>query len=72
MQAARQARMKESERARILAERISPQLRDSVLQLFRAGRRIEAYRKYAEAAHEDLATAKEVVDLLADRARLPR
>jgi hypothetical protein len=72
MQAARQARMKETERARELAERVSPQLRDSVLQLFRAGRRIEAYRKYSVAAHEDLATAKEVVDLLADKARLPR
>jgi len=72
MRAARQARRKESEHARALAAHVSPQLRDSVLTLFRAGHRIEAYQKYAAATGEDLATAKEVVDLLADRARLPR
>ena len=72
MRAAGQARLKEAERARMLAARVAPQLRDSILQLFRTGRRVEAYRKYAEAADVDLTTAKSVVDLLADRARIPR
>ena len=72
IRAARDARRAESARARLLAGRVSPALRDSLLKLFAKGRRADAYRKYMQSTGENLATAKEVVDLLADKAKLPR
>lgn len=72
MRAARQARRAESDRARLLAGRVPPALRDSLLKLFAKGRRADAYRRYMESSGENLATAKEVVDVLADKAKLPR
>jgi hypothetical protein len=72
MRVAREERLRESRHAQDLAARISPSLRDSIMTMFRNGRRIEAYQAYAASSGEDLATAKQVVDLLADRAHLPR
>jgi hypothetical protein len=72
MRAARAQRARDTQRAQGLAAHMAPALRDSVLTLFRQGHRIEAYQKYAGESGEDLTTAKEVVDILADRAHLPR
>ncbi|MGE5180171.1 MAG: hypothetical protein ACM3PF_13870 [Bacteroidota bacterium] len=72
MRSAREQRARDTRRAQDLAAHMAPALRDSVLLLFRQGRRIDAYQKYATESGQDLATAKEVVDILADRARLPR
>jgi hypothetical protein len=72
MRSAREERRKEAAHAQELAARMAPGLRDSVLTLFRQGHRVEAYQRYAKASGEDLATAKQVVDLLADRAHLAR
>ncbi|HET9681390.1 MAG TPA: hypothetical protein VFP19_05065 [Candidatus Limnocylindrales bacterium] len=72
MRAAREQRSRDTRRAQDLAAHMAPALRDSVLLLFRQGRRIDAYQKYAAETGQDLAMAKEVVDILADRAHLPR
>jgi hypothetical protein len=72
MRSARAERRKEAQRAQQLAARMAPGLRDSILALFRGGRRVEAYQRYSKATGEDLATSKQVVDLIADRAHLPR
>jgi hypothetical protein len=66
--ARRQARAKEVERIKALAARAAPDLRDAVLALYRAGRSREAYQAYVRASGEDLATAKAVVELLAEGA----
>ena len=68
IRAKREARAKEAERVKALAARTSPDLRDAVLALYRAGRRIDAYQAYVRASGEDLATAKAVVELLAEGA----
>lgn len=72
MRSARAERRKGAQRAQQLAARMAPGLRDSILALFRRGRRVEAYQRYSKATGEDLATSKQVVDLIADRAHLPR
>ena len=63
------ARAQQAERVKALVAAMPPQLRDTVLAQIRAGHTIEAARTYARASGEDLTTATEVVDLLAERAR---
>ncbi len=58
-------RARQAEKARALAERTAPDLKDAVVKLFKEGRRVEAFKRYAEASGEDLAMAKRVVELLA-------
>jgi hypothetical protein len=64
--AKRAERAKEAERIKALAARTSPELRTSVVKLYRAGRRVDAFQAYIQASGEDLATAKAVVELLAE------
>jgi len=68
VRANQQARAKDAERVKALAARTSPQLRDTVLALHRSGHRVEAYQTYARESGEDLATARAVVELLAEGA----
>jgi len=68
IRANQQARAKDAERVKALAARTSPQLRDTVLALHRSGHRVEAYQTYARESGEDLATARAVVELLAEGA----
>jgi hypothetical protein len=63
--ATKAAEGKRAERVRALVTSTSPELREAVLKLYREGRRIDAYRHYERASGEDLATARDVVDLLA-------
>jgi hypothetical protein len=67
--AARQARAKRAERVRTLVAGTSPRLRDTVVKLFKEGRRVEAFKHYSSVSGEDLATAREVVELLAGQGR---
>jgi hypothetical protein len=68
IRANQQARGKDAERVKALAARTSPPLRDTVLALHRSGQRVEAYQTYARESGEDLATARAVVELLAEGA----
>jgi hypothetical protein len=65
IRAARDARAKHAERVEALAASASLELKETVIKLFKEGRRIEAYKHYAGVTGEELATAKAVVDLLA-------
>ena len=56
---------KRAERVRALVTATSPELREAVLKLYREWRRLDAYKHYERASGEDLATAKDVVELLA-------
>ncbi len=67
--AARQAQAKHAERVQALAAGTAPPLREAVVRLFREGRRLDAFKHYSSVSGEDLATAKAVVELLAERAR---
>lgn len=69
MRAAREERAKHAERVRTLAASTSPELRETVIRLFKEGRRIEAFKHYAGVSGEELATAKAVVELLAGHTR---
>lgn len=62
---ARQAEAQRAERVKALVANISPPLKETVIRLFKEGRRIDAYKHYVNATGEDLATAKDVVELLA-------
>jgi hypothetical protein len=66
--AATQARAKQEERVRALVAGTAPELSVAVVKLFRDGRRVEAFKHYASASGEDLATAKAVVEQLAAQA----
>jgi 1,6-anhydro-N-acetylmuramate kinase len=63
-----EARAKDAERAKALAARTPPQLRDAVVALHKSGRSVDAYQTYARESGEDLATARAVVELLAEGA----
>ena len=67
--AAKEARAKRAERAQALVASTPLHLREAVVKLFKEGRRIEAFKHYSSVSGEDLATAKEVVELLAAQAR---
>lgn len=67
--AARQAEAKRAERARALAAKIPPQLKQQVTDLLAQGRRIDAIKHYRDASGEDLATAVDVVKLLTPQDR---
>lgn len=63
--ATKAAGAKRAERVRALVTATSLELREAVLKLYREGRRLDAYKHYERASGEDLATAKDVVELLA-------
>ena len=65
--AARQAKAQREERVRALAAAISPELKAQVLELVKAGRRVDAAKHYQAASNEDLTTAVEVVERLTPR-----
>jgi hypothetical protein len=65
--AARQAEGQRAERAQALVAAMPAELRSKVLELVKAGRRIDAAKHYQTASGEDLTTAVAVVDLLAPR-----
>jgi len=67
--AAREARAKHSARVRALVAGTPSELRETVVRLFNEGRRVEAFKHYASVSGEDLATAKDVVELLAAPSR---
>jgi len=56
-----------AERARTLANAISPKVKETVVRLMKEGRRVDAIRHYSEATGEDITTAKEVVEILTPR-----
>lgn len=55
---------RQEQRARKLAAELANPLRAEVIALARAGRRVDAIRKYAAASGEELVIARRVVDLL--------
>lgn len=65
--AARQAEGRRAERVKALVAALPAALKTQVLDLVKAGRRIDAAKHYQAASGEDLTTAVEVVDLLAPR-----
>jgi hypothetical protein len=67
--AAKAAESQRAERVRALVTSTSPGLREAVLKLYREGHRIDAYKHYERVSGEDLATARDVVELLAGAAR---
>lgn len=69
IRAARAEAAKRTERAKALAVSIAPALRDRVVALYKDGHRIDAYSTYARESGEELAVAREVVDLLAESGR---
>ena len=66
---AKEARAKQTARVQALAGSVPAPLQETVVRLFKEGRRIEAYKHYASVTGEDLATARDVVELLAGHAR---
>jgi hypothetical protein len=58
-----------AERVKTLAASMTPALRERLLGLIKGGERIEASRTYARESGEDLTTAVDVVELLAESAR---
>ncbi|MDP3768222.1 MAG: hypothetical protein Q8S13_09415, partial [Dehalococcoidia bacterium] len=67
--AAKDARAKHAEKVQALAASTPTPLREAVVRLFKEGRRVEAFKHYASVTGEDLATAKDVVELLAGHSR---
>src|SRR5207244_11245689 len=63
------ARAQQAERVKALVAAMPPELRDTVLAQIKAGHTVEAARTYARTSGEDLTTATDVVDLLAERMR---
>ena len=62
---AEQQRAKHEDRVRALAASAPADLKDAVVKLIKEGRRVEAFKRYSEVTGEDLATSKDVVELLA-------
>jgi hypothetical protein len=62
--AARQAEAERAEKVRELAAKIPPQLKESVMELLKQGRRIDAIKHYQDLSGVDLTTVVEVVNLL--------
>lgn len=67
--AAGEARAKLAKKVEALAASTPAALRDVVVRLVNEGRRIEAFKHFASATGEDLATSKAVVELLAESPR---
>ena len=65
--AARQAEAKRAERVKALVAAMSPELKGQLLELLRAGRRLDASKRYQAASGEDTTTAVEVLERLAPR-----
>jgi hypothetical protein len=67
MQAAKEARRKQEQRAQSLAANMPPSLRADLSRLMSEGRKIDAIKEYQRASGEDLSTAKSVVELITSR-----
>jgi hypothetical protein len=65
MQAAKEAAVKQEQRAQLLAAQLSEPLRTELIELAKKGRRVEAIKKYSSTSGVDLAIANRVVELLA-------
>jgi hypothetical protein len=65
--AARQAEAKRAERVQALVAAMSPELKGQLLELLRAGRRLDASKHYQAASGEDTTTAVEVLERLSPR-----
>jgi hypothetical protein len=68
-QAARQAKVKRTERVQALLAKIPLQLKERVMELLKQGRRVDAIKHYQNGSGEDLTTAVDVVDMLASQGR---
>jgi len=72
VEAARIANQERGRRAAKVAElvaTIAPDLKQTVVNLYRDGRRVEAIKYYAKASGEELVIAKDVVEQLAEQPR---
>jgi hypothetical protein len=58
------------QKAGVLVAQMPPPLRGELLDLLKAGRRVDAIRRYTDASGEDLTTARSVIDLLSPRGGL--
>jgi len=67
MQAAKEQRAKQEQRAQSLVAQLADPLRAEIVALAKQGQRIDAIKRYAAASGEDLSTAKQVIDLLVPR-----
>jgi hypothetical protein len=65
--AARQAEGRRAERVKALVASMPAELKSQVLELVKAGRRLDATKHYQGASGEDLTTAVEVLELVAPR-----
>jgi hypothetical protein len=65
--AARQAEGRRAERVKALVASMPAELKSQVLELVKAGRRLDATKHYQAASGEDLTTAVEVLELVAPR-----
>lgn len=66
---ARQEQLQAKARAQKLAAAVTDPLRAELNEMMRAGRRIEAWKKYSAVSGEDLAMAREVVGLVTGAGR---
>lgn len=72
VEAARIANQERKRRAAKVAElvaTIAPELKQTVVNFYRDGRRVEAIKHYAKVSGEELVIAKDVVEQLAEQAR---
>ena len=69
IRAVRAEKAKRAERVKALAAGMKAEQRDRLLALIKAGQTIDASRMYARESGEDLTTAVDVVELLAESAR---
>jgi len=69
IRAAQAAKAKRAERVKTLVAGMKPQVRERLLALIKAGQRIDASRTYERESGEDLTTAVDVIELLAENPR---
>jgi len=66
---AKQERERRATKVAELVATIAPELKQTVVNLYRDGRRVEAIKHYAKASGEELVIAKDVVEQLAEQPR---
>ena len=69
IRAAQAAKAKRAERVKTLVADMKPEQRERLLALIKGGQRIDASKTYAQESGEDLTTAVDVVELLAEKTR---
>ena len=69
IRAAQAAKAKRAERVKTLVADMKPEQRERLLALIKAGQTIDASKTYAQESGEDLTTAVDVVELLAEKTR---